>query len=118
MTDQPQEAARSAGGGKADRGDPRTLKARNRAIRREELIEQLRNAKLVEHVIESANKLADETRELDPVMVGRMKAANDARLALIRKYLPDLKAVEMTGEDGGPVVVEAITRKIIDPRGS
>jgi predicted YcjX-like family ATPase len=116
MTDQPQEAARSAGG----RGEPdrRHLAARRRDIERKELLERLRQKGLIEQVIETAERLADESIPMDAVMVSRLRAANEARMKLVGKYLPDVKAVEMTGEDGGPVVVEAITRKIIDPRGS
>ena len=100
MTDQPQEAARSAGGGERD---TRNLKARRRDMYRTEVLESLKQRGLIQQVAETADKLADETVDLDPQMVARLKAANDARLALIRKYLPDLKAMEHTGADGGPI---------------
>lgn len=101
MTDQPQEAERSAGG----RGEPdrRHLAARRRDIERKEVLERLRQKGLVEQVIATAEKLADETIELDAVMVSRLKAANDARMKLIGKYLPDVKAVEVQDEDGNTV---------------
>jgi hypothetical protein len=38
-------------------------------------------------------------------MVARIKAANDLRMKAVAKYIPDLKSVEMMGEDGGPVEV-------------
>ena len=103
MTDQPQEAARSAGGGKDK--DSRNLATRRRQAHREEVLEKLRNAGLVQKVIEDANKLADESIEMDSVMAGRIKAANDLRIKMVGKWLPDVKAVEVTGEDGGPVEV-------------
>jgi hypothetical protein len=113
MTDQPQEAVGSAGG----RGQPdrRHLAARRRDIERAELIERLRNKGLVEQVIATAEKLADETVAMDSVMVSRLRAANEARMKLVAKYLPDVKAVEITGDEGGPIQVEAIRRIVVDP---
>ena len=105
MTDHQQEAERSAGGGKDK--DSRNLATRRRQAHRDEVLEKLRNAGLVQQVIATAEKLADETVELDTNMVARLKAANDARLKLMAKYLPDVKSVEMTGEDGAPIQVNA-----------
>jgi hypothetical protein len=42
---------------------------------------------------------------------------NAARI-VIGKSIPDLKAIELTGEDGGPLRVESIIRNIIDPTGN
>lgn len=35
---------------------------------------------------------------------------------LLRKSVPDLQSVEMTGADGGPVEVTTIRRVIVDPK--
>lgn len=35
---------------------------------------------------------------------------------LLRKSLPDLSAMALTGGDGGPVQVEKITREVVDPQ--
>ena len=40
-----------------------------------------------------------------------IKYATDARLRLINKYLPELKATEMTGEGGDDLVVSLIKRR-------
>ena len=106
MTDHPQEAERSAGGGKDK--DSRNLATRRRQAHREEVLEKLRNAGLIQKVLEDADKLADESIEIDSVMAQRIKAANDLRLKMISKWLPDVKAVEVTGEEGGPV--QTVTR--------
>lgn len=74
----------------------------NRALRQEALRDQLAAKGLVQQVIESADKLADLGNPLEPNDVVRLRAANDARLALIKKYLPDLKSSEITGPNGGP----------------
>lgn len=97
--------------------DSATSKDRNRRIRQDALREQLSQGKHVEHVIEIANKIANETLELDALMVQRLKAAAEIKCKLISKYLPDLKAVEITGEDGEPVnMVQTI--RIIAENGS
>ena len=83
--------------------DTATSKDRNRRIRQEALREQLSQGKHVEHIVEIAQKLSNEHIELDPTMVSRLKAAADIKCKLINKYLPDLKAVEVTGEDGEPI---------------
>ena len=97
--------------------DSATSKDRNRRIRQDALREQLSQGKHVEHVIEIANKIANETLDLDALMVQRLKAAAEIKCKLISKYLPDLKAVEVTGEDGEPVnMVQTI--RIIAEHGS
>jgi len=83
--------------------DTATSKDRNRRIRQDALREQLSQGKHVEHIVEIAQKLSNEHIELDPTMVSRLKAAADIKCKLINKYLPDLKAVEVTGEDGEPI---------------
>ena len=45
---------------------------------------------------------------MDPTMVTRLKAAADIKLKLMAKYIPDLKAIEHTGEDGAPMQVTKI----------
>lgn len=83
--------------------DTATSKDRNRRIRQEALREQLAAGGHVQHIVEIAQKLSNEHIALDPTMVSRLKAAADIKCKLINKYLPDLKAVEVTGEDGEPI---------------
>lgn len=40
----------------------------------------------------------------------------NAAKVVIGKAIPDLKAMELTGQDGGPVQFSAIVRKIVDPK--
>lgn len=81
----------------------------NRRIRKEALIEQLRNKGLCQQVIETCEKLADLNIDLSSAEIQRLKAANDGRLALVKKYLPDAKAIEITGEDGEAIKIESKT---------
>lgn len=77
----------------------------NRAIRREALREELSNKGLVNHVLDIAQKLQNLDIEIGQTEVTRLKAAADLNLSLIKKYLPDIKAVEVAGEDGGPLEI-------------
>ncbi len=72
---------------------PRSRADENRRIRQEALREQLSKQGHVQHVVEIANKM--ESAELSDADVRRLKTKADIHLALIRKYIPDLKAVEM-----------------------
>jgi hypothetical protein len=81
---------------------------KNRNIRKEALREQLSNGKHVQHVIEISNKLNDSYLELESANIAALKASADIKLKLINKYLPDLKAVEMTGPDGKDLIPAAI----------
>jgi hypothetical protein len=92
-----------------------TAANKNRAIRQEALREQLSQQGHVQHVTEIAQKLTNLEGELDPVQVTRLKAAADIKLKLtaadiklklIGKYLGDVKAVEVSGADGGDLVIQ------------
>lgn len=43
--------------------------------------------------------------------ISRMKAIE----ILLRKSLPDLSAVTLSGENGGPIQLEAIERRLVSP---
>lgn len=86
----------------------------NRRIRQEALREQLSNGKHVEHV-DIAQKLSDlDAEPLEAADVQRLKAAADIKMRLINKYLPDLKAVEVSGEDGDEAIPVKVLIKGVD----
>jgi len=76
-----------------------------RAERQEALREMLSKKCTVEQVIEISNKIAELGGELDALAVTRLKAAADLKMKLISKYLPDVKAVEISGEGGGDLQI-------------
>ena len=86
----------------------------NRRIRQDALREQLQAKGLMQQVIESSEKLADLTQDLTSNEVQRLKAANDSRLALVKKYLPDLKQtdLEVSGPNGGSINVDFVVEFI------
>lgn len=96
--------------------DTRTKAQRNRAIRQEALREQLAAGGHLQHVIDMANKMADVAVDMDSIEIQRLRAAMDVKLKLVDKYLPSLKAVEVTGEEGGAIMVTKVERVIVDPK--
>lgn len=88
---------------------------KRRETTRAETLLSLKNKGLVQQVIESNNKLADLTLDLTQLEVTRIKAANDTRLALIKKYLPDVKQTELVGEEGAAIkTVTRVERVIVN----
>ena len=80
-----------------------TRAQQKRKIRQDALREQLTEQKHVQHVVENIQKLEEPGVELDSVEVQRLRAAIDSRLKLVNKYLPDLKSVELTGDEDAPI---------------
>ena len=79
----------------------------NRKIREESLREQLANQKHLEKVLDSINKLEELDTQLDSVEVNRIKGAIESRIKLVSKYLPDLKSIELSGDEDYPVQIAA-----------
>ena len=75
----------------------------NRKIRQEALREQLANQGHLQYVIDNAKKMEEQGAAMEPQELQALKYATDTRLKLVNKYLPDLKATEVTGEAGGPI---------------
>jgi len=73
---------------------------KNREVRKENYRELLSNQGHLQVVIENVEKLEDLETELDSSDVQRLNAAIGARMKLIDKYVPSLKSVEYTNEDG------------------
>lgn len=85
----------------------KTRAQENRAIRQEALREWLSEKCTAQHLIDNLNKIeqldpADETfrNQLD-----KHKVANEQRLKIMNKYLPDVRTVELTGEAGEAIKV-------------
>tara|TARA_R110000782_G_scaffold248481_2_gene335430 strand:- start:572 stop:880 length:309 start_codon:yes stop_codon:yes gene_type:complete len=74
--------------------------AKRREINREELKRYLAERGKLSYIFDNLDKLEDETLELDNVMVSRLNSATSTRLALLKKYLPDEKSVELKNAEG------------------
>ncbi len=87
-----------------------SIASRNKQVRQEALREQLSSQKHIEQVIKNIDKIEDlsidckgDGDEIDykdlqvkQFEMNKLKTANDQRLKLIAKYLPDLKQQEIT----------------------
>lgn len=85
-----------------------TRAASNRSIRHEALREQLAAQKLEQKVIDDIAKIADLSQEMGRDELARLEAANALRMKLLNKVFPDLKAVEVSGEGGGPIGIASV----------
>ena len=98
--------------------DSATAKAKNKRLRQDNLREQLAAQGHLNHVINIMNELNNEANEIDPLMVDRKKFVINTKLKLINKYLPDLKSIELSGDEDSPVnVVQTVTRRIVKAEG-
>ena len=77
----------------------------NRRIRQEALREQLASQGHVQHVIDISEKLQTLSVELDGLQIQRLRAAAEIKKNLIDKYLPSLKATDLSVSDvdGNPL---------------
>lgn len=91
--------------------DTRNNATKQRQMRQEAMRDQLRAKGLEQHVLDCATKLHDEYRKLEASQIQALKASADLRLKLMNKYLPDLKAVEHS-VDQGDNVLSAILKEI------
>ena len=74
-----------------------------RNVRREELQRFISERGKVDYIFDLLDKLEDESTPMEGIDLQRVSKAIDTRLALLKKYLPDMKAIEHTGEEGGPI---------------
>lgn len=77
-----------------------TAANKNRKIRQDALREQLSKQKHVEKVIEIAKKLNEQAASLESTHIQSLRASADLHMRLVNKYLPDLKATELSGAVG------------------
>jgi len=81
--------------------------------RREEKRDALREFVSGQRLLEAINN--DLGRDLTGEELPVVKFKTETRLKLLAKVLPDLKAVEVTGEEGGAIQITQITRKLVKP---
>jgi len=92
---------------------PKTRAQLNRALRQAEMRNKIEASGYESHVHEVVKKLLDPEQEFDSIEVQRMKSAADLSIKMMAKFMPDLKSTEITGPDGGGLVVN-IQRKRFD----
>ena len=73
---------------------------KRREVNKEELRRYLSENNKVRQIIDNIEKLEDVTIEMDNVSVSRINSAISHRLALLKKYLPDEKSIEIKNAEG------------------
>lgn len=88
----------------------KTRAQQNRALRQEALREWLSEKCTAQHLVDNIRKI----EELDPESesfansLNKLKTANEQRIKLLSKYLPDLKSTEVTGDGGGSLTIKVM----------
>lgn len=100
----------------------KTRAQENRAIRQDALREQLASQKHIEKVVDNIQQIEKldfyqkggdgeidyKLCQANKFRLDALKAANEQRLKLINKYLPDLKSTEITGDGGGTFTIKVV----------
>ena len=79
------------------------------AIDKEALKRYLSESNRIRQILDNIAKLEDLTTEMEQVDVSRLNSAISARLALLKKYLPDEKSVEIKNAEGETFKSESTT---------
>ena len=85
--------------------DTRTVAQRNKAIRDEQLRDFLSKKCTIQHIIDNIEKIEDVEKHsnMESLEFQRITKANDQRIRLLNKLLPDLKAVEVSQDPENPL---------------
>lgn len=75
-----------------------TQQLKIKSYRQEELRNKLAAGGHIQHVTGLLDKLEDETQEIEHKQIQRLKIVIDTKMKFIDKYLPNLKAIELSGE--------------------
>ncbi len=83
----------------------KTRAQENRALRQEALREWLSEKCTAQHLVDNIQKIEalDPRAETFNNELNQLRTANEQRLKVMNKYLPDLKSAEITGEGGGAI---------------
>lgn len=92
-------------------------KESNKRIRQEALREWLSKKCTAQHLVENIQKIEklDANSECFRNDLDKLKVANDQRLKILNKYLPDLKQSEIIGDPKNPLATDGkITIQFVD----
>tara|TARA_R110000765_G_scaffold134504_6_gene233470 strand:- start:2303 stop:2659 length:357 start_codon:yes stop_codon:yes gene_type:complete len=73
---------------------------KRREVNKEELRRYLSENNKVRQIIKNIEKLEDVVTSMEPIEVTRINSAITHRLALLKKYLPDEKSIEIKNAEG------------------
>ena len=89
----------------------------NKAVRQEALREWLSKKCTAQHLIDNLEKIEDLDPESEVFTnaLSKYKVANEQRLKIMNKYLPDVRQVELSGADGDAIKLDTIwTIKVVE----
>ena len=93
--------------------DTRTAKQRNQAARKEAIREQLaayghhqKAVDLIEKISDVEGKVDPANANMEPMELKRYEVALKGHTDFMKKYVPDMKAVEMSQDPENPVMTE------------
>jgi hypothetical protein len=94
----------------------KTAAQKNRAIRQGELREYLAARGGVSYVLDNIEKIEqlDVTSETFDKELTKHKVANEQRIRLLNKYLPDIKEEHIINDEAAPIVVNIVKPDGID----
>ena len=81
---------------------------KQRAIRQESLRQWLSEKCTAQHLVDNLEKIErlEPDSETFQNELKKYQVANEQRLKIMNKYIPDLKLQEVTGEAGGPIEID------------
>ena len=102
-----------------DRPDTRgSVKTRLKAQRAEDHRLYLSEHNGIKQIIDRVVKIEETGLHMEPQELQAQKIALDARLKLLNKFLPDLKAVEISNDPEGDGFIVKVERVIVDAKPS
>jgi len=94
--------------------------SRNRAVRQEALREWLSKKCTAQHLVDNIIKIEELDTESETFRndLDKYRVANEQRLKVLNKYLPDLKATEHSVEQESPLsdLLKLVSGKTLDPK--
>jgi len=95
----------------------KTTKQNIRAKRQEDHRARLSEGQHLRYVIENIDKIQKlKPSKTSTFQLAKLKTATELSLRLVSKFLPDLKAMELTGEGGGPMQFEEWLDELDNPK--
>jgi uncharacterized protein YnzC (UPF0291/DUF896 family) len=86
---------------------------RRRAERQETMREYLSQRGKLDYVLDNLEKIETQGANMTPQELNALRIANDQRIKLMNKYLPDLKSMEISGDEDSPLTITKIERIIV-----
>ena len=88
---------------------------KNKQRRREALREELKAREYLRQLDQVNDQLTENWQVLSSEQVSALRLKTDLNFKRLSKVLPDLKAIELTGDDGGPLELKLVSFLDVSP---